>query len=265
MTTSTPGAGLKVAAAAALALTLASAPSRADDDKESSGRLITWNVSKDGAGEVLGSETLRLVEGSSGTLFASGETKLKSGKKVHRKSHLQRDAGGRLMKYQRVEAGLKGAGLRLFEWQGQMRIAPINAAGKPADVGALASARIWDEELWHLYQTWGLPKSCESARLAYFDPGRRVAGEATLSCSGRRTVYDKAKGVAVHRFEVGGVPGEAVELWVDGDGTLVGAKSASRLMLKADFALEPGKGAGDKGAGEDDSEKEVIKDRGVGE
>ena len=240
-------------------------PARAADDKDTSGRLVTWSLTKDGK-EVIGSESLRVVDGDGGKLFASGELNLKTGKKTHRKSHLQRD-GGKVVKYQRVEAGLKGAGLRLFEWQGQMRVAPVNASGKPGDVGELPSGRIFDEGLWHLYATWGLPKTCGSDKLAYFDPGKREAGEATLKCVGSRKVWDdKGKAVEINQFTVGGVSGEAVELWVDGHGELIGARGESRWMLRSKFSLEAGK-EGDKAPAPDgdDSDKDAIKDRGVGE
>ena len=250
-----------------IALTVAWAlVARADDDKDTSGRLFSWTVTADGK-DVLGSESLRVVETDSGSWFASGEIKLKKGKKIHRKSHLQRDASGKLVKYQRVEAGLKGAGLRLFEWQGQMRVAPVNDAGKPADVGALASARIWDDGLWHLYQAWDLPRQCETVRLPYFAPGKRSAGEAVLRCAGPRKLWDDhKKAIDVNRFEVSGVDGEAVELWVDGEGGLVGATSATRTMLRTKYALEAGKALGDGGEpGDGEPDKDAIKDRGVGE
>jgi len=238
---------------------------RADDPKDSSGKLVTWTVTvKDGA-EAIGTESLRIVESASGSWFASGEVKLKGKTKLARKSHQQRDGSGRLTKYQRVEAGLKGPGVKLFDWQGQTRWAPVNGSGKPVDVGTLSTARIWDAELWHLYQTWGLPKSCETTSLSYFDPDKREAGKATLKCVGSRKVYDdKKKAVDVHALQVTGVPGESVELWVDAQGQLIGAKGASRAILRTKYALEPGKNTGETAPGEDDA-KEVIKDRGVGE
>lgn len=255
-----------------LVVTAAGLTARADDDGDSSGRLFGWNVTGPSGDnkDLLGSESLRIVEATSGNFFASGELKLKKTRKggtVHRKTHQQRDASGKLVKYQRVEAGLKGAGLRLFEWQGQMRVAPINDAGKPVDVGALASARIWEEGMWHLYHTWGLPRQCETARLGYFSPQGRAAGEAVLRCVGTRKVWDdKDKAIEVNRFEVGGVQGEAVELWVDAQGGLVGARSESRTMLRYKHALEPGKDVGEASEpSEDETDKDAIKDRGVGE
>lgn len=254
----------KLTALTALALLVGSA--HAADDKDTSGKLLTWNVTHKDGKDAMGVESLRLVESDTGGFFASGELKLKTGKKTHRKSHQQRDGSGKLVKYQRVEAGLKGAGVRLFEWQGQMRIAPINANGKPVDVGALPSARLWDTDLWHLYQTWGLPKSCETARLSYFDVAAKKAGDASLRCAGSRKVYDdKKKAVDVNRFEVGGVEGEAVELWVDNKGELIGAKSESRAMLRAKYSLEPGKEGDGGDVPLDDEGRDAIKDRGVGE
>jgi len=256
------GRGATLAGLAALALIASGA--QAADDKDSSGRLFTWNLTH--GKDSLGVESLRVVETDTGSFFASGELKLKTGKKTHRKSHLQRDGDGKVIKYQRVEAGLKGAGLRLFEWQGQMRLAPINAAGKPSDVGSLASGRIWDDGLWHLYKTWGLPKACEGARLAYFDVSAKKAGEANLRCVGARKVYDdKQKAVDVNRFEIGGVEGEAVELWVDNKGELIGGKSESRAMLRAKYSLEPGKDGEGGDVPLDDEGRDAIKDRGVGE
>ncbi len=260
------GGGALAVVALALAGIVGAAGRATADDKDTSGRLITWSVTRDGK-QVLGTESLRVVHAESGAFFASGELKLKSGKKVHRKSHMQRDGEGRLLKYQRVEAGLKGAGYRMFEWQGQMRVAPINASGKPVDVGALPSARIRDEGLWHLYQTWGLPKRCEEVKLAFFDLGARTPGEATLSCVGQRKVFDAEQAaVTVNRFAVRGVAGDAVELWVDEKGELIGAKGEARWMLRAKYALE---GAGQldevEVPDEEDAQEDAIKDRGVGE
>ena len=59
------------------------------------------------------------------------------------------------------------------------------------------------------------------------------------------------------------VDGEAVELWVDSKGELIGGKSESRQMLRAKFSLEPGK-EGDA-VEVDDEGRDAIKDRGVGE
>jgi len=252
----------RLAALGALALVVGSA--HAADDKDTSGRLLTWNVTHKDGKDALGIESLRMVESNAGGFFASGELKLKSGKKTHRKSHQQRDDSGKVIKYQRVEAGLKGVGVRLFEWQGQMRIAPINGTGKPVDVGSLPSARLWDTDLWHLYETWGLPKSCETTKLSYFDVAAKKVGDASLRCAGSRKIYDdKKKAIDVNRFEVSGVDGEAVELWVDNKGELIGAKSESRAMLRAKYALEPGKDGGDVPV--DDEGRDAIKDRGVGE
>ncbi len=233
------------------------------DDK--SGVLFAWVVTRDG--KPAGEESVRVVNAASGNVFASGELELKGSKKVHRKSHLQRDASGRIVKYQRVEAGLKGAGLRLFEWKDQMRIAPVNASGKPSDIGELPSGRIWDADLWHLMHLWGLPKSCTSARLAFYDPGKQSAGEASLSCAGTRKVFDdKKKALDVHVLNVSGVPAEGLELWVDASGQLIGAKSGSRMMLRAKYSAEPGKATDalpEDGEGEDG--KAQIRERGVGE
>jgi hypothetical protein len=148
-----------------------------------------------------------------------------------------------------------------------MRVAPINASGKPVDVGTLASARIWDEELWHLFHTWGLPKLCQSARLGYFDPAKRSAGEASLECHGTRKVWDdKNRAVEVNRFEVNGVGGDAVELWVDAQGGLVGAKGGARWMLRAKYALEPGKSeAGAAAPSDEEADKDALRERGIGE
>jgi hypothetical protein len=237
----------------------------AADGKDTSGKLTSWNVTRDG--KTIGSESLRVVEGESGTFFASGELKIKTGKRVHKKTHLQRDELGKILKYQRVLAGLKGAGYRLFSWQGQMRLAPINQSGKPVDVGVFANARIRDEGLWHLYQTWGLPTGCETRELGYFDLGTRTSATARLICVGQRKVFDGDKAaVELNRFKVDGLAGEAVELWVDARGALIGAQGEGRAMLRSKYTLESGqKGEEAEGPDEDDETEEAIKDRGVGE
>jgi hypothetical protein len=232
------------------------------DDK--SGVLFSWVVTRDG--KTVGEESVRVVNAASGNVFASGELELKGSKKTHRKSHLQRDPSGRIVRYQRVEAGLKGSGLRVFEWKEQMRIAPINASGKPSDIGELPSGRIWDADLWHLMHLWGLPKSCSGAKLAYYDPGKQAAGEASLSCAGAKKVFDdKKKAVDVHVLSVSGVPAEGLELWVDGNGHLIGAKNDTRMMLKARYSAEAGKAADVVPEDEGEDGKAQIRDRGVGE
>jgi hypothetical protein len=233
--------------------------------EDKSGVLFKWVVTQ--SGKAAGEETVRVVNAATGNVFASGELNLKTGKKVHRKSHLHRDPSGAVVKYQRVEAGLKGAGIRLFEWKEQMRIAPVNGAGKPSDIGQLPSGRIWDADLWHLLHLWGLPKTCASAKLPYYDPGKQRAGEASLVCSGSRKFYDdKKKPIDVHVLSVSGVPVEGLELWVDGSGGLIGAKTGDREMLRAKYAVEAGKevASPDEGAEGDDG-KASIRERGVGE
>ncbi len=246
-----------------VAAVLTSAPAWAED-KDKSGTLETWVVTKEG-GELLGSESLRVVVKDAGNSFASGETKATLGKKkVHRKTHLQRGADGHIDKYQRAESGLKGAGVRVFEFEGQMRLAPLNAPGKPTVLGTLTTGRVWDVDLWHLFALWDLPSACDGTKkLAYFDPEKKATAEATLTCEGTREVYDaQKKAVSVSVWRVAGVSSE-VELWVDGRGKLVGAKGKDRWMIKSKWVWAAGEkalGAGE-GGGSDDEEV----DRGIGE
>ncbi|MCC6624910.1 MAG: hypothetical protein IT385_26925 [Deltaproteobacteria bacterium] len=237
------------------------------EDKDASGQKETWTLTRDG--KVLGTESLRLVVKDDGQRFASGEIKATLGKqKLHRKSHTQRGADGHLDKYQRVEAGLKGAGVRLYLFEGKVRVAPVNAPGKPTALDGDV-ARVWDADLWHLYALWDLPTGCPTEKkLSYLDPDKKISGQATLSCKGRETVYDAGKGpVEVSVLEVRGVPSE-VELLVDGKGGLVGARGKDRVMLKAKWAwhaderpVTPGDDA--KAQGDDDDDEKV--DRGIGE
>lgn len=233
------------------------------DDKDTSGALETWVVTKEGA-DVIGTESLRLVTKDDGQLYSSGEAKVTLGKKkVHLKSHLQRGPDGRLAKYQRVENGLKGAGIRVFEFDGQLRIAPVNGPGKPAPLGAIGTGRVLDADLWHLYATWGVPGACEGTKkLGYFDPEKKATAEATLTCQGEQKVYDaQKKPVTVGVWHVTGVPHE-VDLWVDAQGKLAGVKGKDRWMLRSKWLWEPGEKVApvdSKGDGDDEV------DRGIGE
>lgn len=235
---------------------------RADDDK--SGRAVTWSHTVDG--KVTATETLRTVVSASGNFFASGEYKMKAGKKTHKRSHLQRTSEGRIQRYQRMDGGPKAPGIRIFEWEGQMRLAQVNGTGKPVDLGALPSGRIWEADMLHLIALWGLPTECKAARLTYFDVAKQARGEANLSCTGKkRATDDKKQAREVNVFGLGGVPGEAVELWVDTSGELLGAKIGARTMLRAKYAIEGIKEVAPAEDEGEDAEKQAIKDRGVGE
>jgi len=251
-------AALRVWLGAGLVLMTASA--RAEDDK--SGRLTTWTHTVDG--KVVASESLRTVDSASGSFFASGEYKQKAGKKTHKRSHVQR-TGDRLVRYQRMDGGPKAPGVRIFEWEGQLRLAQLNGSGKPVDLGTLTTTRLWDGDLLHLVALWGLPDECRAARFGYFDVDKKTTGEASVSCTGRKkAVDDKKNAVDLNVFSLSGVPGDEVELWVDGRGELIGAKHDGKTMLRAKFALEGQKEVAPADEGEDE-EKKAIKDRGVGE
>lgn len=243
----------------------------ADDTKDKSGRLETWTVTKDD--KVVGSESLRLVVRDDGKRFAAGQWKAGQGtagkSKAHRNTHVQQGADGHLDKYERVEAGLKGAGVKLFEFEGKMRIAPVNAPGKPTPLGDLQVTRVWDQDLWHLYALWDLPKACDGEKkLGFLDPEKKATGQATLVCKGQETVWDAGKkAVTVATWAVRGVPVE-VELLVDGAGELVGVRGADRKMLRVKWGWKAGEqlggapGASDAGGEGGDDEKV---DRGIGE
>jgi hypothetical protein len=245
-----------------------SGAAQADDEKDKSGRLQTWTVTKDD--KVIGSESLRLVVREDGKRFAAGQWQSTAGKsKAQRKTHVQQGGDGHLDKYERVEAGLKGAGLKLFEFEGKMRIAPVNAPGKPTPLGDLQVTRVWDQDLWHLYALWELPKACDGEKkLGYLDPEKKTTGQATLACRGQETVWDAGKKpVTVATWAVRGVPVE-VELLVDDVGELVGVRGAERQMLRVKWGWKAGEqlggtpGASDAGGEGGDDEKV---DRGIGE
>lgn len=233
----------------------------ADDDK--SGVLTTWSHLVDG--KVVATENTRTVSSESGSFFASGEIKWKTGKKQHRRTHLQK-SGDKLVRYQRMDGGPKAPGVRIFEWEGQMRLAWLNGSGKPVDLGALSTTRVWEgPELMHLVAHWGLPKACRSAKLAYLDVATQKTLEASLACTGSRRATDADKrAVELNVFSLEGVSGDGAELWVDGQGVLIGAKVGTRTMLRAKFALEGSREVAPVD-GEDDEDKKAIKERGVGE
>ncbi len=235
---------------------------RAEDDK--SGVLTTWSHLVDG--KVVATENTRTVTSETGSYFASGEIKWKTGKKQHRRTH-QQSNGDRLVRYQRMDGGPKAPGVRIFEWEGQMRLAWLNGSGKPVDLGGLETRRIWDgPELLHLVAHWGLPRACRSGRISYLDIGTQKTGEASLTCVGsKRMTDDDKRPLEVNVFTLEGVPGDAAELWVDGQGALIGAKYGARTMLRAKFAIEGSREVAPGDADGDDEDKKAIKERGVGE
>ena len=243
-------------------VTLIGGAAHADDDK--SGVLTTWSHLVDG--KVVATESTRAVSSATGNFFASGEIKWKTGKKVHKRTHFQK-RGDKLVRYQRLDGGPKAPGVRIFEWENQMRLAWINSSGKPVDLGNLATTRVWDGDLLHLVSHWGLPKGCRAAKLSYFDIATQTTKEATFNCTGTRRATDADKRpLEVHAFTLGGVSGDPVELWIDGQGALIGAKVGTRTMLRAKFALDGTREVAPADDSDtDDDDKKAIRDRGVGE
>lgn len=252
----------------AFALVLvAGAAARAEDPDPKSGKLTTWTVTKVGKTDAIGSETLRIVTKDTG-VFATGELKATlAKKKIAQRSHLQRDANGDAVKYQRVEIALKGAGVKLFAFEGKMRWAPVNGTGKPVEIGAPGSAAFVDGQLWHLFALWPFPSGCPADEVVVktYDPGAHAAGEAQLACGGKTKVFDdKKRPVDARVFKVSGLGGGEVSLYVDSAGGLLGVRGADREMLRAKWAWDPS-GAVDGAAGEGDGDVDAVRERGVGE
>jgi len=239
------------------------APTRAlaaDEDDEKSGVLTTWTLTA--GGTAIGSETLRVVNAPSGSFFASGELKVKDGKgKIVLKSHVQRDADGKVAKYRRVEGGRKGKGLFLFNKDGAARIVGVNTDDKPGDVGAVLGQHIWDPAIWHdLALLTGRLKGDGPVSVSYFDVEARKSGTASLT-RGASTQVTDAKGglVPVVVWKIGGAPGSAKELYVDGKQQLVGVRGGDRAMLLKGYTwadgTKAGEAAADDGKADDEGEE----------
>ncbi len=253
----------------AFALVLsAGAAARAEEPDSKSGKLTTWTVTKVGKTDAIGSESLRIVVKESG-VFATGELKATlAKKKIAQRSHLQRDANGDAVKYQRGEIALKGAGVKLFVFEGKMRWAPVNAAGKPIEVGDPGSAAFVDGQLWHLFALWPFPSGCPSDEVVKtYDPGAHEAGAARVACGGKTKVFDdKKRPVDARIFKVSGLEGGEVSLYVDSAGALLGVRGAEREMLRAKWAWDPsGAVDGAAGEGQGEGDADAVRERGVGE
>jgi|GEM_PF-1652188 len=257
---------LTLAAVTASLLTVAT-DARAGDDK--SGFITIWTVTA--GGEAVGTESLRVVHSDSGAFFASGEQKMKAGKrKTVLKSHVQRDADDRLVKYRRVEDKRRGPGLFVFKRDAGVRIVGVNNSDKQADFPSVEKQHVWDPALWHdlALLVPRIVKSEGGASVAYFDVAARKLGVATFN-RGATTQVTDAKGnlVTVTAWTIAGAPGTARTLYVDGK-RLVGVRGEDRAMLLKDWTWDDGtkasggddeedgaEGAGDGGT-EDDGEGE---------
>jgi len=254
---------------ACLALVLAmvgvGAAARAEEPEAKSGKLTTWTVTKVGKTDAIGTESLRLVTTET-AIYATGELKATlAKKKIARRSHLQRDGQGRVVKYQRVEIALKGAGVKLFEFEGKMRWAPINGAGKPVDVADPGRVAFVDGDLWHLFALWQFPDGCPASEsVRTYDPGAHQIGEARLVCAGKTKVFDDKKHpIDTRIFKVEGLEDGEVSLHVDAQGELVGVRGGAREMLRAKWAWDSSAVVGAPGDG--DGDVDSVRDRGVGE
>lgn len=250
--TMTPRLIGKAATAAALLL-LVGAPSSAragDDDK--SGVLTVWTLTAEG--KALGTESLRVVHSDSGAFFASGTQKIKVGKaKTELQSHVQRAADGALMKYRRVEAKRRGAGLFLFQREGGIRMVGVNSDAKQADFAGILNQHIWDPALWHDLALIPVRLGAESpVSVKYFDVEARRSGTATFT-RGQTTQVTDAKGglVVVTAWDISGAPGTARTLYVDAKRHLVGVRGQDRAMLFKGWTWDDGT----KAAGGDDDDE----------
>ena len=226
-----------------LAAALLAAPSaRADDDEDKSGVLTVWTVTQGGA--AIGTESVRVVQAASGSFFASGELKIKDGKaKLALKSHLQREADGKVAKYRRVEAGRKGKGVFLFNKEGVARVVGVNNEAKAAEFGeAVLSQFVWDPAHWHdLALLAERLKGAGPVAVSTFDVEARKSGTVTLTRTEATAVADaKGASVEVAVWRISGASGTATELYVDGKQRLVGVRGGERAMLLKGWTWEGG-------------------------
>lgn len=259
--------GLRGAMLLSIAWVMAIAvPASADEGGD--GPTPTVYALVDGKGKAAGTETLRVVRQADGAVFASGEVKLgPKGKKKLIRTHVQRKSDGAIARYQRTEGGLKGTGLRIFEFEGRTRTAPVNAPGKPADLAGPITHPLWDKGLWHLLALWPWPKRCERGMaLEVYDVTKQAARAVTLDCEGAGTVLnpDKAQ-VATRRFKVTGLLGEALVAHVAEGGKLLGVKGATQEMLINKWGWDTAVTVvGDGDEADVDEEEAEIKERGAG-
>ncbi|TNF27552.1 MAG: hypothetical protein EP329_19315 [Deltaproteobacteria bacterium] len=226
--------------------------SEAHAAEDKSGVLTVWTVTT--GGKAIGTESLRVVRSDTGAFFASGTQKLKAAKlKSDLKSHVQRDPDGRLAKYRRVETKRKGKGLFIFKRDAGARIVGINSDDKQADFSTLVGQHIWDPALWHDLALL-VPRIAgdgDVVSVDYFDVEARKAGKATFTRGATTQVTDDKGGlVAVTSWAIGGAPGSARTLFVDGKKRLVGVRGEDREMLLKDWTWDDGT----KASGGDDDE-----------
>lgn len=235
-------------------------------DSEASGKETRWVLTKDGK-NVLGSESVRVVKAASGNMFASGMVRTKGKDARHRVTHIQRDSSGKLMRYQRLNGtSSKASGVRIFDWEGQLRVVKVNGSGKPQDIGTPDTARLWDGDVWHLLDTWSLPKKCQTQDIAVFDVGSQSVKTASLTCEGTQTVTNAQKSSEkVNHFKLKGLSSNPLELWVTEQGALIGARSPSVTMLREKYALSGVVEALSDDTSDEATERASIKERGVGE
>jgi len=222
---------------------------------------------QDSAGKAAGTETLRVVKKADGAVYASGEVKLgPKGKKRVVRTFIQRNGDGTVTKYQRTEGGSRGSGFRIFEYEGKMRSAPINGAGKPVEIAEEIRGAIWDPNLWHLFGIWSWPKECsQGVQLAVFRADERTKLTVTLDCEGPRTVLDADKAqVPVQIWSVKGLGGDPLSVFVAKGGKFVGAKDDKRQMLLNKWGWDKPVTADEDAEGDVDEEEAEIKDRGAG-
>lgn len=247
-------------------LALVGAEVRADEGGD--GPKPTVYALVDGKGKAAGTETLRVVRQADGAVFASGEVKLgPKGRKKLIRTHVQRKSDGAIARYQRTEGGLKGSGLRIFEFEGRTRTAPVNAPGKPTDLAGPITQPLWDKGLWHLLALWPWPRRCDrGVSFEIYDIARQAPRAVTLDCEGAGTVLDpdKAK-VATRRFKVSGLLPEPIVAHVAEGGKLLGVKGVAQEMLINKWGWDTAATVvGDGDEAEVDEEEAEIKERGAG-
>jgi hypothetical protein len=252
--------------AAGLAGLLSMTATAAQADEKPSGPPPTvWTVLS-ASGKADGSETLRVVRHEDGKVFASGETK--GGGKARKavKTFVQRKGDGALAKYERRDGGVNGPGVRVFEFEGQMRYATVNGAGRPVELGGAITGALWDSAAWHLVDLWPWPDECKpSTSLTIWSVDRKAAGKVELACEGGRKVRDAAgETVSVNAWKVTG--GVTLTVLVARGGRVVAADGEGRSLLLARWSLDGAAPAADAPAGGDAETEgtEALKERGTG-
>ncbi len=222
-------------------LPLASAFAEAPEDppRKSQEHEATWVVRE--AGEVVGTEAIKVVLSPTDTYFFSGSYLPKGKRAVKVLTHLQRDPDGKLRKYRRLQKKRKGQGVHAFQKGELVRIVGVNDDAAPVVLEGALEHPIWDPVVWHPLEAWlavvrGGDTPAEVSVVNVVDRKLRRVG---LERVGPKTVGDAdGKPVEVTEWRIAGLGETPLTVLASPGPRLVGVQQAQRLMLLEGWSWE---------------------------